>query len=163
MNKSQEFAEIVKAAGQVISEKHVSPLTDDMINKIDKEFDVMPGQEVQANIDVDFKSEANKKILMQAAFDKVKKERDKFLQKSEDEKIRQYVIHHTIQHNEHTYRIENGFEMSGKQKRTLRKLIERKYDQGKIKLSDKERMDILAEINKFSNSVKRAVNTTDKL
>ena len=86
MNKSQEFAEIVKAAGQVISEKHVSPLTDDMINKIDKEFDVMPGQEVQANIDVDFKSEANKKILMQAAFDKVKKERDKFLQKSEDER-----------------------------------------------------------------------------
>jgi hypothetical protein len=163
MDKSQEFAEIVKAAGKVVQEEHVSPLTDDMINRIDKEFDVMPGQAVTPNTDIDFKKEANNKILMQAAFDKVKKERDEFLKKSENEKIRQYVIHHTIQHNEHDYRMKYGYEMSGKQKRTLRKLVERKYDSGKIKLKPEERMNILAEINKFSNSVKKAVNTNDKL
>lgn len=109
------------------------------------------------------KEEANSNMIKQLAMNKLSKEKAEYAKKSDEEKIRDYVIQAEYWRNCNDFFKKHGYELSGQQKHTLKRKLERAWDKGKLRLTPSQRQDILFEINKASNSMKDTNNSNTKI
>lgn len=96
--------------------------------------------------------EAEKHAIFENAKYKLEKENEAFQKLSDDEKIKEYILQSQFYKAANDYYHKYGFEMSGTQKRTIRRKIDLAYKKGKYKLSDQERIDILTSLANAGNN-----------
>lgn len=107
---------------------------------------VMPtSKEVTLN-----KEEADENLIQNAAMLKLAKEQDAFNKMSDDEKVKDYIFKAQYYRETNEFYHKHGFEMSGKQKRFVKRAIEQAWKKGKLKVTPEQREDILYELSKAS-------------
>jgi hypothetical protein len=92
------------------------------------------------------KEEAQNHALYEVAKNKLEKESTAFQKLSDEEKIKDYVFKAQYYKATNDFYHKNGFEMSGKQKRTIKRQIELAWKKGKFKLSEQDKIDILTNL-----------------
>lgn len=161
--------EIVKKAGEITNNDAYVVINDEIIEKVDKSLDdsyaygeigPQPGTAVQLNTQPGFdsKSDAQQKLIQKASLFKLKKEQEAFNKKSDNEKIKEYVITSLFNQQQTEYFEKNGYAMSGGQKRKMKKIIERNYAKGKIRLTPQQKDDILYQLNLSSSTKSKNEN-----
>lgn len=108
------------------------------------------------------REQAEQHLRNQAAFNKLQKENEYYQSLSDNEKIHQYVSQVEYYRNTNQFFQQYGYEMSGKQKRALKRTIERNWKLNKYKLTEEQKQDILFEMNKASNITPNQPANTDK-
>ena len=128
-------------------------------NRIDRHFQnqatgLIPGQKIE-NLPLEISEEdAQKNLIQRTAQLKLKDELDRMKALEDEDKIREFVIKNEFWNQCNRFFNEKGYEMSGQEKRVLKKKIEKMYDKGKFKLTAEQKQDILYELNKYSASAK---------
>lgn len=177
------LADIVETEGKPIEDMQIIP-TEEGIQDIDKSIKhkfaydtdyIIPGSPVEIPTSSDIqisKDSANKKLLAALAEEKLRKEKEAYNKLSDNEKIKKYVFEAEFRQSVNDFYNKHGYEMSGAQKRNVKRQIERAWKSGKIKLTDEQKQDILYEMNRPSNTesvtqptqmVKSSANTATNL
>lgn len=92
------------------------------------------------------KEDAQKHAIFEVAKNKLQKENEEYQKLSDDAKIKDYVLKSQYYKATNDFYHKNGFEMSGKQKRTIKRQIETAWNKGKFKLSEQDKIDILTSL-----------------
>lgn len=117
---------------------------------------VMPTSE-EVSLD---KDDAQENLIQNAAMLKLQKEQDEFNKLSDDEKVKDYICQAQYYRETNDFYHKNGYEMSGKQKRYVKRAIEQAWKKGKLKVTPEQREDILFELSKASRQ-QRQVQASD--
>lgn len=135
-------------------------LKDTLIYEDDNQ--VMPGQfQMPTSNDVALdKDKATENLIQQAAMLKLQKENEEYRKMSDDEKVKDYICQAQYYRETNDFYHKNGYEMSGKQKRYIKRAIETAWKKGKFKVTPEQREDILFELSKASNQ--QQVQTVNK-
>ena len=114
---------------------------------------VMPGQfQMPTSDDVALdKEDAQDNLIKHAAMFKLQKENEEYRKMSDDEKVKDYICQAQYYRETNDFYHKNGYEMSGKQKRYIKRAIETAWKKGKLKVTPEQREDILFELNKASH------------
>lgn len=123
---------------------------------------IMPGSNVTMPTakDVELtKEDADENLIQTAAMLKLQKENEAYKKMSDDEKIKDYICQSQYYRETNDFYHKHGYEMSGKQKRFIKRAIETAWKKGKYKVTPEQREDILFELNKAS---KQQVQTQPK-
>lgn len=114
----------------------------------------MPGEETDFlsaysdGLDVEAMKRAGaQSLIANVAINKLKREEAAFRSLEDKEKLRKYIVSTTIRDEENQYFQKYGFELSGQQKRTLRKKVERAFQKNYPKMTAKQKQDILDYLN----------------
>lgn len=108
------------------------------------------------------KEDAEKHAIFETAINKMEKENAAYQKLSDDEKIKDYIFKSQYYRATNDFYHKNGFEMSGKQKRTVKRQIETAWNKGKFKLSEQDRIDILTTLANAANDSKQNQTPTNK-
>mgnify|MGYP003571246980 CR=1 FL=1 len=113
---------------------------------------VMPGQfKMPTSDDVALdKEDARDNLIKHAAMFKLQKENEEYRKMSDDEKVKDYICQAQYYRETNDFYHKNGYEMSGKQKRYIKRAIETAWKKGKLKVTPEQREDILFELSKAS-------------
>lgn len=117
---------------------------------------VMPTSE-EVSLD---KDDAQENLIQNAAMLKLQKEQDEFNKLSDDEKVKDYICQAQYYKETNDFYHKNGYEMSGKQKRYVKRAIEQAWKKSKLKVTPEQREDILFELSKASHQ-QRQVQASD--
>lgn len=113
----------------------------------------IPGQKMiientPANISNNtLKKEAGKTLIATAANHKLKKEIAAEKRRPIEERVKEFYINQIINHQKNDFFVNNGYNMSGKKLRNLKRIVTMKYNMGKIKPTAKEYDDIITYLN----------------
>lgn len=102
------------------------------------------------------KEDADENLIQNAAMLKLAKEQDAFNKMSDDEKVKDYIFKAQYYRETNEFYHKHGFEMSGKQKRFLKRAIEQAWKKGKLKVTPEQREDILYELSKASQQQRQS-------
>lgn len=105
---------------------------------------------------VSSKEDAMFNATASVALEKLRKEQEQFNKMEDDEKIKKYVLESELHRNCTEFFLKNGYNMDGKSKRKLRRVIETAWAKGKYNLTPEQRDDILFELNKASKEASKA-------
>ena len=113
-----------------------------------KDDDIMTGKtQFPTSDDVAMsKEDAQQHAMYEVAKNKLEKENAKFQKLSDEEKIKDYIFKSQYYRATNDFYHKNGFEMSGKQKRAIKRQIELAWKKGKFKLSEQDKIDILTSL-----------------
>ena len=163
MEKNVNLDEFVMKEGTEFNEKKFQLISTDEVNEnienaysntlIYEDNNVLPGAKVNIPVACDIemeKEKANEHLIAQAAQNKLKKQVEEFRALSDDEKIKKYIFNIEYIKCTNEFFNKNHYEMSGKQKRCLKRNIETAWKKGKYKFTDAQKQDILFELNKAS-------------
>ena len=141
--------------------------TNEMLNKVGglayDDARIIPGDNAvmptSEEVSLD-KDNAQENLIQNAAMLKLQKEQDEFNKLSDDEKVKDYICQAQYYRETNDFYHKNGFEMSGKQKRLVKRAIEQAWKKGKLKVTPEQREDILFELSKASHQ-QRQVQASD--
>lgn len=96
------------------------------------------------------KEDADYNLLQHIAMNKLKKENEEFKKMTDDEKVKDYICKAQYYRETNDFFRKYGYEMSGKQKRSIKRAIEIAWKKGKFKITPEQKEDILFELSKAS-------------
>lgn len=158
MESDKNLDKLIVEQGQVFDKKQFVKISSDTVqNKFGTSFayddnkSILPGQAVQMPTSEDItynKEKANDHMIQQLAMTKLQKENEAHKKLSDDQKIKDYVLKVEFYRYTNDFFVKNGYEMSGQEKRKLKRTIERAWNNGKYKFDNDQRNEILYEISK---------------
>jgi len=151
VNEGQEFNENEQQIINVGNEKRGELLYDD--------FGPLPGVKTEILHEEVTEETAENKITEMAAIMKLQKEQEAFHKMTDNEKIKDYVLQSQYYYQTNEWFKKYGYDMTGKQKRNLKRDLERAWNKGKFKLTPEQRQDILFELGKASNVRKQIIES----
>ncbi|WQJ53911.1 MAG: hypothetical protein [Wendovervirus sonii] len=160
MNTNNSLDDIILAEGQEFNEKEHQLITNANINNHELPYDdygPLPGAKTEVISDDINMNEAEDKILAMEAVMKLQNEQEQYRKMSDNEKIKDYVLQSQYYYQTNEWFKKYGYEMTGKQKRVLKRDIERAWKKGKFKLTDEQKENILFELGKASNERKQLI------
>lgn len=124
---------------------------------------LMPGASVNIELEDNntLKENAMDNLIQVAANKKLKKEMESKL----NDRIKEYVINSILDANKREFYDTNGYSLAGRELRRTIRSINTKWEKGKIKITPKQRQEIidylnLPSSNQTSNEVKNSNNDT---
>lgn len=151
VKEGEEFNETKFKTKKTEEVLHLNQLayTDD--NPMTSELNFPTSEDVAMN-----KEDAEKHAMFETAVNKMEKENAEYQKLSDDAKIKDYIFKSQYYRATNDFYHKNGFEMTGKQKRTIKRQIETAWKKGKFKLSEQDRIDILTTLaNAVNDSPKQ--------
>jgi len=126
----------------------------------------MPGKKTEMLTTEVTENEAEKKLIEMTAMMKLQKEKEAFNRMSDDQKIKDYVMQSQYYKYTNDWFHKYGYEMTGKQKRNLKRDLERMWAKGKFRFTDEQKQEILVELSKAAaehpnQNAGNAVNTDE--
>lgn len=161
MEKNLDLDSLMLKEGKVLNEQETQTIEmDDILKKNNLPYDtteqVLPGAAIAiptADDVVMNENEAHDNIIKYNAMNKLAKEQAEFKKLSDDEKIKDTVCKAQYYRETNDFYHKYGYEMTGKQKRALKRAIEIAWKKGKIKLTDEQKENILYDLNKASQQM----------
>lgn len=117
----------------------------------------MPGQPtpiVMEHMDFsDLKKSGENKLIANAASEKLKRERQRPL----EVRLREFTIKSLHDEQKRQFFANHGYQMSGKQRRTLLRRLTAAYDKGRVITTQKQREDLIATMESPLNNIDNTV------
>lgn len=147
--------EVFDESKSVIKKDDTDLVLDNMISSVSNPG-IMPGEKLTTVTSDDIalnKEEAEKAMIEKIALEKLRKEQEAYSKMSDDLKLKGFLIQSEYQR----FFREHGYELSGQQKRLVKREVERNWSKGKYKKWKLEYGDdVLFELNKTSNQTQQA-------